>query len=106
MSNWSSRSRPSPTLFPYTTLFRSCAATTETAGSSVRRHAVGVDRRTLDPRSEEHTSELQSPMYIVCRPLLEKKKRRAPTVTVVPYQSRSRDATRPVLSPTHTGGER
>src|ERR1017187_4744956 len=44
----------------------------EPAGNR-RREGDGSERRTVDARSEEHTSELQSPMYLVCRLLLEKK---------------------------------
>src|SRR5437763_9728261 len=64
---------PNSTLFPYTTLFRS-------SGNDHRgdpRSIFPGQRRGLDSRtgrSEEHTSELQSPMYLVCRLLLEKKK--------------------------------
>src|SRR5437762_10701251 len=59
------------TLFPYTTLFRSRQLCLVQLG----RRLHGRDRHRLDlPRSEEHTSELQSPMYLVCRLLLEKKK--------------------------------
>src|SRR5437879_12788190 len=70
---------PRSTLFPYTTLFRSLAARRlEAAHRSVaRRQSVGrhcVGREENEGRSEEHTSELQSPMYLVCRLLLEKKK--------------------------------
>src|SRR5437763_3744087 len=68
------RRPPRSTLFPYTTLFRSLAdhlrqRRKEQAGQ--HQHA-GCDIRE---RSEEHTSELQSPMYLVCRLLLEKKKK-------------------------------
>src|SRR5437764_14813889 len=63
--------RPSrSTLFPYTTLFRS-QLTVRVLQRLVCDCAV-PDEREL--RSEEHTSELQSPMYLVCRLLLEKKK--------------------------------
>src|SRR5437879_7962852 len=82
---------PRSTLFPYTTLFRSESAIN--AGNVERSHAVMfVDQRGCDQqhraeinrsefrdnaeRSEEHTSELQSPMYLVCRLLLEKKKKK------------------------------
>src|SRR5437764_6123875 len=90
------RRPPRSTLFPYTTLFRSDqvgvveVAAAQHAGAG---HAggVAVDVLALHPageldaegvavnlvgqaRSEEHTSELQSPMYLVCRLLLEKKK--------------------------------
>src|SRR5437762_11319900 len=63
------RRPPRSTLFPYTTLFRSCS-TGSTPGSSSYRGATTSNGM----RSEEHTSELQSPMYLVCRLLLEKKK--------------------------------
>src|SRR5437879_11178707 len=65
---------PRSTLFPYTTLFRSDFYGRD--GAAVRRSGVHQDDRVLrgDGRSEEHTSELQSPMYLVCRLLLEKKK--------------------------------
>src|SRR5437763_13195457 len=70
------RPSPSTTLFPYTTLFRS-GLSLHRQGDGERRAAPGgaVDRERQRPRrSEEHTSELQSPMYLVCRLLLEKKK--------------------------------
>src|SRR2546423_3874980 len=66
------RRPPRSTLFPYTTLFRS------------RRLGRGMDHDLVEPvvamgehgaRSEEHTSELQSLAYLVCRLLLEKKKK-------------------------------
>src|SRR2546422_5453978 len=96
------RRPPRSTLFPYTTLFRSCArATTHGSRWSERpppvrpltdRHGHGnrPDHRHAcparagaahaapdapDPRSEEHTSELQSRLHLVCRLLLEKKKK-------------------------------
>src|SRR2546429_5931243 len=90
------RRPPRSTLFPYTTLFRSAPAlllqTTVPAtgaapdnplpgrrrpasGSLRGRSVPGVERRPRsDPRSEEHTSELQSRLHLVCRLLLEKKK--------------------------------
>src|ERR1017187_6965745 len=62
------RRPPRSTLFPYTTLFRSCWALRPTC----RRNRWKASRPTRGPtRSEEHTSELQSPMYLVCRLLLE-----------------------------------
>src|SRR3990170_2368828 len=64
------RRPPRSTLFPYTTLFRSPAAR-----ASRRPGARGAHRwPPRAPRSEEHTSELQSPDHLVCRLLLEKKK--------------------------------
>src|SRR3712207_7248697 len=86
------RRPPRSTLFPYTTLFRSDRHTARRLVAAVRerdqhrelrRYQYSADRalghhrsgRVLpDPRSEEHTSELQSRQYLVCRLLLEKKK--------------------------------
>src|SRR5438445_4108571 len=74
------RRPPRSTLFPYTTLFRSprdrCLVTLECGEArelDERRGARG--RVHHDVRSEEHTSELQSRQYLVCRLLLEKKKK-------------------------------
>src|SRR3712207_7808655 len=90
------RRPPRSTLFPYTTLFRSQGVGRSTdGGAAVRRRCVGGGRRGradqgrararrrgrrrrrrrqyLSRRSEEHTSELQSRQYLVCRLLLEKK---------------------------------
>src|SRR5437763_5840552 len=65
------------TLFPYTTLFRSLPARRDGRNDARARGAAGDRRlRSVVRRSEEHTSELQSPMYLVCRLLLEKKKRK------------------------------
>src|SRR6266581_7699233 len=63
------RRPPRSTLFPYTTLFRS-ASPTPVATASSRTSSPGCE----SSRSEEHTSELQSPVQLVCRLLLEKKK--------------------------------
>src|SRR3712207_8917604 len=89
------RRPPRSTLFPYTTLFRSLEVPPHAVGDPAPRHAVrgrqrrrrrpegahGRDRRAaregrrpVGLRSEEHTSELQSRQYLVCRLLLEKKK--------------------------------
>src|SRR5437764_8804113 len=68
------------TLFPYTTLFRSRSDGTVgcwgSNGSGQATPPAGTFTQVSagDYRSEEHTSELQSPMYLVCRLLLEKKK--------------------------------
>src|SRR5690242_21395445 len=65
------RRPPRSTLFPYTTLFRSCEAQLrEFVGRSYLAARVGAQVG----RSEEHTSELQSHVNLVCRLLLEKKK--------------------------------
>src|SRR3712207_7313636 len=76
------RRPPRSTLFPYTTLFRSrpCRPTRtwrkKIGPGEPSRTARATATRTGDssPRSEEHTSELQSRQYLVCRLLLEKKK--------------------------------
>src|SRR3712207_8053975 len=95
------RRPPRSTLFPYTTLFRSVRhldqplrGTTHgqrrqlrqpdvpshlhpaTVAATTLRTGEGADQRPQAPRSEEHTSELQSRQYLVCRLLLEKKKKR------------------------------
>src|SRR2546425_12641262 len=67
------RRPPRSTLFPYTTLFRSQPKRFEPA-KLVPGRPGGDDHRVAD-RSEEHTSELQSLAYLVCRLLLEKKKK-------------------------------
>src|SRR3712207_8316307 len=79
------RRPPRSTLFPYTTLFRSLGATSSTwrwrnGAQSASSSGVGSrfpgGRHGTMLRSEEHTSELQSRQYLVCRLLLEKKKKR------------------------------
>src|SRR5947208_5685540 len=68
------RRPPRSTLFPYTTLFRSVAAD-GLSGAPPVTVVVGEQLHPdLPDRSEEHTSELQSPDHLVCRLLLEKKK--------------------------------
>src|SRR5258708_29706362 len=77
------RRPPRSTLFPYTTLFRSASADV-VGGDAVDEDLVGVGVAAADEerayadanRSEEHTSELQSPDHLVCRLLLEKKKKK------------------------------
>src|SRR3712207_6873080 len=77
------RRPPRSTLFPYTTLFRSERTRHRRSHRAPRaRRQLPVQRRAREPpprrghqpRSEEHTSELQSRQYLVCRLLLEKKK--------------------------------
>src|SRR5205823_10726580 len=80
------RPPPRSTLFPYTTLFRS--TTPMALGRRfLSRFGVGLDLVICTPvppsRSEEHTSELQSLAYLVCRLLLEKKKAPTPAAVVV-----------------------
>src|SRR5258708_26052959 len=89
------RRPPRSTLFPYTTLFRSLPvphrrtlavdasgrlrkALSSGAREAVLAAAAGASTASRAPRSEEHTSELQSPDHLVCRLLLEKKKRTHP----------------------------
>src|SRR3712207_8644147 len=94
------RRPPRSTLFPYTTLFRSAAAAARRpraaarlprAGGARRRRARLEGRRPhrlrLGVRSEEHTSELQSRQYLVCRLLLEKKQEIINSMTVFPSVS-------------------
>src|SRR3712207_7385039 len=96
------RRPPRSTLFPYTTLFRSQPRETEVLGGQMGATVQDQERNrayfeealeivmkcwtqgsfshhgeffTIPPRSEEHTSELQSRQYLVCRLLLEKKKK-------------------------------
>src|SRR5438876_1607751 len=88
-----SRRPPRSTLFPYTTLFRSdlvlipglCegdpAVIAETAGG-------GIAVEKGPKRSEEHTSELQSPVHLVCRLLLEKKKKNTSSVNHVDHNNK------------------
>src|SRR3712207_8196924 len=74
------RRPPRSTLFPYTTLFRSRVVSNfivqALAGEPITLYGDGEQTRSfcyVDDRSEEHTSELQSRQYLVCRLLLEKK---------------------------------
>src|SRR5438034_6187998 len=68
------RRPPRSTLFPYTTLFRSRYTAAGERGPRVRGRPLTRDEAWPVPRSEEHTSELQSHSDLVCRLLLEKKK--------------------------------
>src|SRR5258708_26156650 len=75
------RRPPRSTLFPYTTLFRSwrrterCSASRRRPRPTPYRPRSPPTSRQATARSEEHTSELQSPDHLVCRLLLEKKKK-------------------------------
>src|SRR5256885_3842600 len=91
------RRPPRSTLFPYTTLFRSCQQPGTAQRSIVRvrffrafsslieeqNAAFCTSARIAMPRSEEHTSELQSPCNLVCRLLLEKKKKLSPIDSIL-----------------------
>src|SRR2546429_4562076 len=88
------RRPPRSTLFPYTTLFRShvverlafadvaCRLSDHCAQLAFEIHVLGYSRK----RSEEHTSELQSRLHLVCRLLLEKKKKKI-TLYIIPNQN-------------------
>src|SRR2546422_7233094 len=85
------RRPPRSTLFPYTTLFRSRGngVLDEAAGaqgdrSRVRRGRLRPLFEADGARSEEHTSELQSRLHLVCRLLLEKKKKNDASITLSP----------------------
>src|SRR5215204_7567374 len=77
------RRPPRSTLFPYTTLFRSRAEQERREHADLQAAAVALLVRVLGLRSEEHTSELQSHSDLVCRLLLEKKKKKISFVLVV-----------------------
>src|SRR2546430_8367065 len=84
------RRPPRSTLFPYTTLFRSLGVYRDTCSELEALVQTAVDR-IVKERSEEHTSELQSQSNLVCRLLLEKKKKKK---------------TRKTFDTTHTRGQR
>src|SRR2546425_8818347 len=98
------RRPPRSTLFPYTTLFRSSGAPAEIVRVAAGKALAKVNQATitlkdllpLSGRSEEHTSELQSLAYLVCRLLLEKKKRGA---CKIPNSARRRPVVRPPTQP-------
>src|SRR5947209_16495266 len=94
------RRPPRSTLFPYTTLFRSTGIKRPTAGLYLtvqKRWRYNLKQVTKYNRSEEHTSELQSRQYLVCRLLLEKKKKtksrtarnKRPERTIMPTETRN-----------------
>src|SRR2546422_3901899 len=93
------RRPPRSTLFPYTTLFRSLSLGQASERDSYWRRDPGCGwaHRDAGPgtappperkRSEEHTSELQSRLHLVCRLLLEKKKRRSGRILTLPIAQR------------------
>src|SRR5256885_11524803 len=94
------RRPPRSTLFPYTTLFRSVAVVRMAAHAAqahgVRPHLVHLGLGQV--RSEEHTSELQSPCNLVCRLLLEKKKKDQ-SATSETVQHTCQTARQPILRP-------
>src|SRR5256885_11928765 len=78
------RRPPRSTLFPYTTLFRSPLYPLRGGGGRHPRCGAALPRCLSPWRSEEHTSELQSPCNLVCRLLLEKKKTDIPELDTFP----------------------
>src|SRR2546425_8276029 len=96
------RRPPRSTLFPYTTLFRSHASDEQGL------RPLGTREPSLEftsPlagtsfRSEEHTSELQSLAYLVCRLLLEKKKKKTKTISLVTYVAAEAPVPRKIAIP-------
>src|SRR3712207_7840411 len=92
------RRPPRSTLFPYTTLFRSDAVEDQRVATMVYEDGSAsvppdapAERRIRAERSEEHTSELQSRQYLVCRLLLEKKKKKTPSSATLPLPLRTYD---------------
>src|SRR3712207_7282626 len=94
------RRPPRSTLFPYTTLFRSLpgqpphhpplpriapAPGSGRSGAVQHRDDAGAEHPDVECRSEEHTSELQSRQYLVCRLLLEKKKNESMCLPCITY---------------------
>src|SRR5258708_20796940 len=97
------RRPPRSTLFPYTTLFRSLRPIdprrlTGKLGCEGRACVVLRHGRRTTHRSEEHTSELQSPDHLVCRLLLEKKKEFPQTPEPRPYSDMTSDYS-PAIGP-------
>src|SRR5258708_21612113 len=96
------RRPPRSTLFPYTTLFRSWMEKSGKISQETEQTATRLDKITtmergklLEPvavelRSEEHTSELQSPDHLVCRLLLEKKKKKTHNTAHKQHQRQKR----------------
>src|SRR5215216_6837827 len=81
------RRPPRSTLFPYTTLFRSATSPPRWCGKNATSSAG------WSPRSEEHTSELQSPDHLVCRLLLEKKKKKKIKITHIQKKKQTQQNT-------------
>src|SRR2546430_13391559 len=98
------RRPPRSTLFPYTTLFRSvetgngrARGVVTRAGKTAAEHVV-LAAGVWTPRSEEHTSELQSQSNLVCRLLLEKKKEQPKDLVTCPNISDNSDSRPPTTT--------
>src|SRR2546422_6958507 len=97
------RRPPRSTLFPYTTLFRSrivahsCGLDSD---SGTARRPADAGRRAGEHRSEEHTSELQSRLHLVCRLLLEKKKKIIRTTVMQGTEKRTQRSQQTSAKPT------
>src|SRR5260370_16452914 len=81
------RRPPRSTLFPYTTLFRSVPCAGASPADLSGATPAGTFTALAISRSEEHTSELQSHLNLVCRLLLEKKKRPLPAAPMAPVRA-------------------
>src|SRR2546422_6739410 len=91
------RRPPRSTLFPYTTLFRSSSGSSPCRISAARLKSPARSARSNSIRSEEHTSELQSRLHLVCRLLLEKKKNKNRRHQRAQQQSQERSRTAATL---------
>src|SRR2546429_3517829 len=89
------RRPPRSTLFPYTTLFRSQNPTTDHQSVPQRMHLLDISNvfKLFRQRSEEHTSELQSRLHLVCRLLLEKKNKHNVADVAHPHHARCNNST-------------
>src|SRR2546429_2850342 len=96
------RRPPRSTLFPYTTLFRSRKSMSANTSAMAMYCGAWAAAGSMNWRSEEHTSELQSRLHLVCRLLLEKKKtrQRALRAAIIPqaHEARPEDV---LLAKTH-----
>src|SRR2546422_8150564 len=96
------RRPPRSTLFPYTTLFRSLREDVTLAGSDTAHLFASTTGSDADwiVRSEEHTSELQSRLHLVCRLLLEKKKTEGKVLMMLGKERMAGEGTDPFDRPT------
>src|SRR2546429_7017936 len=95
------RRPPRSTLFPYTTLFRSVVEQDDSVNGGVQQGLHLVRGLGSGGRSEEHTSELQSRLHLVCRLLLEKKKTRYSAHRLASATRSRRNPPHPAAHTTH-----